>query len=317
MNKRHEEIILNYIQAPPIATAHVNARKKQVLFIVNPLSHGLKGRNLKKIIKQSLDESIFEYSIVFTQHPNHASELTQAALKQQIDIVVAVGGDGTVNEVGKVLTNTDVPLSILPLGSGNGLARHLRIPIDLVQAIMVLNQAHPVAIDTAKVNNEVFLGVAGMGFDALVAREFAKSKRRGFSSYLRTVAREFPNYHPRPYSMCVDGRQISGMAFIISFANSSQYGNDFIIAPQARLQDGYIDLVIVKDIPFYAIQQFIYRIKGGTLHLSNYVDILRCKEIIIKQPQIEAHIDGEPIIFQDEIKVSIQPASLKIMVPSF
>lgn len=293
------------------------ASKKNILFVVNPLSHGLKGRNLKKIIKQYLDESKFEYEVQYTEYVNHAFEITKAAVAQNIDIVVAVGGDGTVNEVGKALIHSNVALGIIPLGSGNGLAGHLRLPIDLVQSIKVLNQAQQVMIDTAKINDRTFLGVAGIGFDAHIAWEFAKCGKRGFASYVKAVLREFPKYAPKPYVMIVDGRKISGKAFIVSFANSSQYGNDFIIAPQARLQDGFMDLILVKDIPFFGIQQFIYRLKGGTLHQSSQIDFERCKEIIIRQPIFQAHLDGEPVEFKDEIRVTIQASSLKIMVPSF
>lgn len=290
--------------------------KKNIVFVVNPISHGLKGRNVKKILKQYLDDSLFDYEIVFTERPNHAFEIAQNAVLAKADIVVAIGGDGTVNEVGKALIHSQTALGIIPLGSGNGLAGHLHLPLDIVQAIRVLNQAQCVSIDTGKINDTVFLGVAGIGFDAHVAWEFAKGKRRGLASYIKIVLREFPKYESQSFSMVVDGKKISGENFIVSFANSSQYGNDFIIAPQARLQDGFLDLVMVKELPFYAVQQFVYHLKGGTLQVSKNVEFRRCREVVVKQPQIVAHIDGEPVLFHDEIKISVQPSSLKVMIPS-
>jgi len=286
-----------------------------MLFIVNPISHGLKGRNIKKILLSNLEEANDDIQIAFTNHPHHATEIAQDAVTQGIKIVVAVGGDGTVNEVGKALIKSNTTLGIVPLGSGNGLARHLGIPMDLNQAIQTLNYKRTALIDTATINDKIFLGIAGIGFDAQIAKEFANFGRRGFSSYLLTAIREFPKYHSKNYHLTVDGQKIEKKAFIISFANSSQYGNDFIIAPQAKIQDGLLDLIIVKEIPLYAIQPFIFRARNGTLNRSQFVEIIRAKEIIVEQPLIQAHIDGEPHLFHDKIKVAINPLSLKVIVP--
>lgn len=294
-------------------------KKKHIVFIVNPISHELKGQNIRKLIDKNLDHDQFDYQIVYTQHPQHATELTQKALQESADIIAAVGGDGTVNEVGKALINKEAALAIIPVGSGNGLARHLGIPVGLTESIKALNHAQPTVIDTAKINDQTFLGVAGIGFDALIAQKFSQFGKRGFFSYLQVVLQEFSNYEAQSYLITIDGKQISRKAFILTLANSSQYGNDFIIAPKARIHDGYLDLVIVDDIPGYDVPEFVYKFKQGTLDDYNHYETHRFKEILIQQQnhqKIQAHADGEPLLFQDQLKVTIQPDSLKIMVPS-
>lgn len=291
------------------------SEKKRILFIVNPLSHETKGLDLKKVIETNLDFNQFEYTIVYTQYAEHASKLAQDALIDSADIIAAVGGDGTVNEVGRVLINSEAVLAIIPVGSGNGLARHLGIPVGLTKAIKALNHAYPVVIDTAKINEKPFLGVAGIGFDAQIAHKFSLFGKRGFFSYCQVTSEEFSLYAPQSYFINIDGKQIFRKAFILTFANSSQYGNNFIIAPKARVSDGYLDLVIIEDIPIYSIPLFLYRCGQGTLNHSRYFETLPFKEITIQHPNLQAHLDGEPVIFENEIKVTIHPKSLKVLVP--
>ena len=298
-------------------TDALQASKKKILFIVNPISHGLREVNFQRVVEKNLDLSEFEYKIVYTEYPKHAVELTQKALNDRIDIVAAVGGDGTVNEIGKTLVKSATALAIIPAGSGNGLARHLGIPIDPVQAVKALNHAQTIVIDTAKINNQTFLSVAGIGFDARIAWEFASFGKRGKLAYLQVALKEFPSYDSKPYLLTIDGKQTLKKAFILSFANGSQYGNGFMIASQARLQDGYLDLIIVEELPTYALPAFLYRFKQGTLHESGRVESIRFKELTIHQQRTEGHVDGEPVAFQGDIKVEIQPASLKVLVPAF
>lgn len=290
--------------------------KKRVVFIVNPISHQIKNLNLGKLIAKNLDLDQFEYKIVYTQYPQHATQLAHDAVMDSADIVAAVGGDGTINEVGIALINTHATLAIIPVGSGNGLARHLGIPIRFAQAVQVLNDASVFTMDTAKINDRAFLGIAGIGFDAHIAKQFASFGKRGLFSYCQVALREFGKYKSETYSITVDGKPLTRKAFILSFANSSQYGNDFIIAPKARIDDGYLDLIIVEDIPWYSIPQFIYQCKQGTLNRSHHFTTDRFKELTIQHPHMQAHIDGEPLEFHDCIKVTVVPKSLKVMVPN-
>lgn len=195
------------------------------------------------------------------------------------------------------------------------MARHLGISIGLDQGIKALNLGCSTFIDTAKINDNVFLGVAGIGFDAQVAEQFALFGKRGLFSYCQVAVREFVRYKPEYYQMTVDGRKLNRKAFILSFANSSQYGNDFVIAPHASADDGYLDLILIDDIPAYTILQFLYQLKRGTIDHSTHFRSYRFKELTIHYPHMKVHIDGEPISIQNDIKVTIQPKSLKILVP--
>lgn len=311
MNKKFALVIILFIFLP---ICLFGTEKKRIVFIVNPISHEIKGLDVKKIIETNLDSNQFEYEIVYTQYAQHASELAEGAL-DSADIIAAVGGDGTVNEVGRALVNSEAVLAIIPVGSGNGLARHLGIPVGLTKAISAINQGYPVVVDTAKMNEMTFLGVAGIGFDARIAHKFAQFGKRGLFSYCQVVLNEFPLYEPQVYSITIDGKQINRNAFVLSFANSSQYGNDFIIAPNASMSDGFLDLVIVDDIPICSIPLFLYRFGNGSLHHSHHFETHQFKEITIQHPSVQAHIDGEPVLFGNEIKVKVQPKSLKVLVP--
>lgn len=316
MNKKFTISIILFIFAYIPTSLFGNAsEKRRIVFIVNPISHEIKGLDIRKIIETNLDSNRFEYTIVYTQYAQHASKLAQDALIDSADIIAAVGGDGTVNEVGRALIDSKAVLAIIPVGSGNGLARHLGIPVGLKKALKALNHGYPVVIDTAKINEKTFLGVAGIGFDAHIAHKFALFGKRGFFSYCQVASKEFYLYAPQSYFITIDGKQIFRKAFILTFANSSQYGNNFIIAPNASVSDGYLDLVIIDDIPFYSILQFLWRFGQGTLHHSSHFETYPFKEITIQHPGMQAHVDGEPVLFENEIKVTIQPKSLKVLVP--
>jgi YegS/Rv2252/BmrU family lipid kinase len=315
MNRKFVLIILFAFSCIHSCLVGNASEKRRVVFIVNPISHEIKGLDIKKIIEMNLDSNQFEYEILYTQHAQHASKLAQDALVDSADIIAAVGGDGTVNEVGGALIHSEAVLAIIPVGSGNGLARHLGIPVGLKKAINALNNGYSVVIDTATINEKTFLGVAGIGFDAHIAHKFALFGKRGFFSYCQVALEEFPLYVPQSYLITIDGKQITRNAFILTFANSSQYGNNFIIAPKARVSDGYLDLVIIDDIPIDSIPQFLYRFWQGSLNDSRHFETHPFKEITIQHPSIQAHLDGEPLLFENEIKVRIQPKSLKVLVP--
>lgn len=292
-----------------------SSEKKRITFIVNPISHEIKNLNIQNVIENNLDTHRFEYKIAYTQYPQHATQLAYEALLDSADIVAAVGGDGTVNEVGRALVDSQATLAIIPVGSGNGLARHLEIPVGLIKAIKSINNATAVLVDTAKINDKTFLGVSGIGFDAHIAHQFAQFGKRGFFSYCQVVLKEFSRYKSDTYRITIDGKEIVKKAFILSFANSSQYGNDFIIAPKADMADGYLDLVIIDQIPIYSIPSLIYRFKHGSLDGSHNFETYRFKELTINHSHIQGHIDGEPLHFENEIKVTIQPQSLRVLVP--
>ena len=309
-------VFILYIFCLLFSTIEGAESKKKILFIVNPISHELLELDFKRIVSNNLDPSQYDYDIVYTEYRKHAYELALKAANDHLDVVAAVGGDGTVNEVAKALINRNISLAIIPAGSGNGLARHLGIPINPIKAVRALNHAHQIVIDTAKINDQTFLSVAGVGFDARVAWEFSGLGKRGKLAYLQAAFKEFPSYDSKPYLLTIDGEQRLKKAFILSFANGSQYGNGFVIASQARLQDGYLDLIIVEDLPGYALPAFLYRFKQGTLQDSGRVESIRFKELTVHQQRTEGHVDGEPVIFQGDITIKVLPASLKILVPN-
>lgn len=285
--------------------------EKRICVIINPISGGID----KEAIATALERRLTGCEIVYTKHPHHAIQLAKEAVEKGTKIVVTVGGDGSVNEVGQALIGTDTALAIIPTGSGNGLARHLHIPLNISAAIDVICQGHVETIDTVQINDRCYLGVAGVGFDADISFAFAQSHKRGALSYLLLVLKTLPYYKLSTYNLCIDGQEISKRAFLLSFANSSQFGNGAAIAPQADISDGYLDVVIMKNIPPHALLKAAYQLFSRSLHRSKYVEHYRCKEITLTAPHIKAHIDGEPIFFHDRIHVQIVPSSLKVLVP--
>ncbi len=299
---------------------------KKIRFIINPVSGFGKHKITESIINEHLDISSFDYEIFYTKAPGHASELCKEAVSQGFDIVAAVGGDGSVNEIGKVLTGSETTMAIIPAGSGNGLARHLSIPMDLYKSIGIINNLNIKKIDTCSVNSDrvspkalavaqTYISMAGVGFDAHIAYKFSKSGKRGFWSYLKLCLKEYINYEIQDYCLNIDGNTINIKAFFICFANSSQHGNNAVIAPQAIIDDGYIDVCIIKKFPPYMAPVLMYRLFNKTIEKSVCLEIKRCKEVIIKQNSTLIHLDGEPVNLGKELNVKINPLSLKVIVP--
>lgn len=289
--------------------------KKKICFIVNPVSGIGRQKVIEKLIDQLLDRTLFEYEIQYTKAAKHATELAKDAAARNFDIVVAVGGDGSVNETAKGLIGSKTAMAIIPTGSGNGLARHLKIPIDLKKAMDVINNGAITTVDSIRFNEETFVNVAGIGFDAHIGWEFAKFGKRGFSSYLKVIMREFPKYKARKYELEIDGKTIYPEAFLISFANGSQWGNNAYIAPTADISDGVMDIAILKNFKFMSALSIGYRLFKGSLHQSAHLEIIKAKEVKVKQPSTIAHIDGEPIEIGNEIHIKVDSLSLNVIVP--
>jgi len=254
--------------------------KRKVLFIINPVSGGKKKDKVPELVQQNLDVSLFEPTIVFTNNAMHASELALEAVGQY-DYVVAVGGDGTVNEIASSIVGTDTALGIIPFGSGNGLARFLGIPMDTREAIKTLNKEKVELIDSGKLNGQYFFNMAGMGFDAHISEVFSHEKRRGFVTYIKSTFREINNYKPQTYHIEIDGKLYEREAFMLSFANSSQYGNNAHISPHASVQDGLIDVCIIKQFPIWRLIEMGIRMLRKTADKTGYVEIIRGKHIKI------------------------------------
>ncbi len=269
------------------------------------------------IIDTYLNKDLFDVRISFTERVEHAFLLAKAAVKDQYDIVVAVGGDGTVNEVAKGVLNSNVIMGIVPFGSGNGLARTLKIPLNPVKAVKVFNNYSSIQIDSASLNNHFFFNMAGSGFDATISHQFANLKSRGFSGYVKTTFKELSSYKPENYTIHFDGKTITEKAFIVSVANSSQYGNEAHIAPHADVKDGLLDLVIVKPFPWYTFPSLAIKMFTKTAHTSSYVQIFKAKNIVIERAsKSPIHIDGEPHMEEAKLSIQIIPLSMNIIVPN-
>ena len=289
--------------------------KEKVTFIVNPISGTGKQKKIEKEIRQNLDRKKFDYEILYTKRPHHATELSKEAAKNGSSIIVAVGGDGSVNEVAQGIIGTNSALAIIPTGSGNGFARHFSIPTEPGKAIQVINKGHEQWIDTVKMNDQSYLGVAGIGFDADVSRAFAKLDMRGLASYLFVVLSELPLYKPRDYDLVIDGKPLHTKAFLICFANTGQYGNNAFIAPHAQIDDGYLDLIIWKAFPPHAAPKLVHDLFTKHLGDSKYTETYRCQEVILKKPLHTLHMDGEPMQATGDVYIRILPSSLKLITP--
>ncbi|MEM9831217.1 MAG: YegS/Rv2252/BmrU family lipid kinase [Bacteroidota bacterium] len=290
--------------------------KKKCIFIVNPISGLGKQKDIPSLVKHHLDISRFEYDVVFTEHPGHATEIGEM-YRNQVDYVIAVGGDGTINETARALLGSDTTLGIIPLGSGNGFARHLSISTNPIRAIKQLNQSQESLLDVGFLNGHPFFNVSGTGFDALISKKFADQIRRGYATYIRCVWEEITNYKPRAYRYQLNGEEVEDSFFLIAFANSEQYGNNAIIAPQARTNDGMLDIVFVRPFPPAYVITFTLLAFTRQIHRSPYVEIVQASQFEIQQlnePLI--HIDGEYIPSDDHtLSLSLQPQNLRVLRP--
>jgi diacylglycerol kinase (ATP) len=289
---------------------------KSILFIVNPVSGIGKQKGIEQKIANELDLSKYNYRVAFTEGPGHAVALSREASAGGTDIVVAIGGDGTVNETATALVGTDTLLGIIPTGSGNGLSRHLKIPMNLKKAIGIINQGKTKKIDTATINDNFFVNIAGVGFDASVAKKFALSPKRGFATYFQITTNSYKDYKPKKYTLAIDGETITRRALLVSFANSNQWGNNITIDPNARLDDGYIDVCIVQKVPYWKAIFFAPLLFIKRFDRTSYVEIIRAKEVqLLRKKSRSVNVDGDPRKMGKELNIKILPLSLNVVVP--
>ncbi len=288
--------------------------KRKILFIINPVSGGKKKDKVPALIHQHLDHDIYEHEVIHSTLEVNIREIARKAALQY-DVIVAVGGDGTVNETASAIASTDTILGIIPYGSGNGLARFLNIPLDVVKAIKALNIPRVKLIDSAKLNNDWFFNMAGMGFDAHISEVFSHGKRRGFSEYLKSSIYEISKYKAQDYHIEIDGHKLEREAFMLSFANSSQYGNNAHVSPNASVHDGLIDVCIIKPFPAYRLLEMGLRMLTKTSESSKFVEIIRGKHVIVKRGSAgPVHLDGEPRVIGPDAEIVVVPHSLKVIV---
>ena len=287
--------------------------KKLILLIINPISGGVKKAKVPQMIEEHLNHDLFEYDIAITQYKQHAKSIAEESAQEGIDIVCAVGGDGSVHEVGTALVGTKCHLAIIPTGSGNGLARHLKIPLKTPQAIQNINELNSIRMDTGLANDKPFLGVGGYGFDAFIAKRFDEYHIRGFWGYTQLVYEEYFSYKPTKMKIILPDQQIKGNFLLCSIANSSEFGNGFCISPKSNVIDGQMELVLLSKFSWWRTMGVIGRFFFKKIEGSRYIRIIpfRKARIILDVPL--AHYDGEPFEVRKEINIEIVPASLSVL----
>ncbi|MDR3134367.1 MAG: diacylglycerol kinase family lipid kinase [Prevotellaceae bacterium] len=288
---------------------------RKIAFILNPLS----GKGNKEAVEQFITNHSgwpagFDASVHTTRCAGDGYEQARQFAAQGLDAVVAVGGDGTINEIARALLHSPTAMGIVPMGSGNGLARHLRLPMDFKKAVEKITHFRVRSIDAARINGQLFFCTAGIGFDALIGHLFNSGGKRGMSTYVSLSTREFLQYKPQEYIITIDGQACTRKAFLITFANASQWGNNAYIAPLAHCNDGQLDVVIWKDFPRMAAPFMLPRLFTKTIHKSSFVEMFQGKHIVVERPQEDyVHLDGESLRMGKVLDIQILPSALKVL----
>lgn len=287
---------------------------KNIAFIVNPIS-GTKAKNrVAKLIRELLDLQQFAPTVVVTEYAGHATQLAQQFAMEDYYAVVAVGGDGTINEVASGLIGTATALGIVPNGSGNGFARHLDISTRMNRAIEMLNNSEVINVDYGLVNDQPFFSTCGVGFDAIVAQDFSDSSR-GFKGYLQSIFKDFFQYKADTYQLKGEGIDITTTAFLVNFANAGQWGYDAYIAPKASVQDGWLDVAIVSEFPMTAAAGLALSLFTKNIDEKLHMNTIRAKELTLtRTSEGPMHIDGTPVMMPAELHVKIVEEGLKVLV---
>jgi YegS/Rv2252/BmrU family lipid kinase len=285
----------------------------KTLFLINARSGPRRKLDLPALIRANVT---VPHELRATERKEDLDTVLEDAERDGFDVVYAVGGDGTVHEVAKRLVGRRLALGILPTGSGNGFARHIRLPMEAAASLRACGGGRIVTIDTAAVNGIPFLGVLGAGFDALIAHRFAESMVRGIRTYARIGFGAFFSYKPEEVEVIVDGEPLRTTAFTVVVANSSQFGNNATIAPSASVTDGLLDVVIIGKVGFWGACALLPRLLLRTIDRSKHVTTLRGRHIEIRRPAGGyVHLDGEPFTMPALLSVHIKPASLRVLVP--
>ena len=291
-------------------------KRRHILAIINPVSGIGNKEKIPRLIDTVVDQELNDVSIIMSEYAGHAREITQQAVKDGIDVVVAIGGDGTVNEVGSALCGTDTAMAIVPSGSGNGLARHLRISMNASRALQVLNNGVVGQFDYCTVNDKPFFCTCGMGFDAEVSYKFSNEGTRGFITYIKTALTEFFKYKAQDYVIDIDGKKLEERAFVIACCNAAQYGNNAYIAPRATMQDGLIDVTVMHGFNVVESPLVGARLFFRQLDKDRHVSIYRGQHVVIERRTDDIiHIDGDPVMMPAKLVIENVSKGINILVP--
>ena len=288
--------------------------KKKIVFILNPISGTSSKKEIPDLIDHTLDKEQFDYELRLTEYAGHAAEIAKVCANEGKDIVVAIGGDGTVNEVARSLVHTDTALGIIPCGSGNGLARHLCLPMDVKKSLQIINDCKIEAFDYGVINDLPFFCTCGMGFDAFISLKFAEAGKRGPITYIENVLKEGLKYKPETYEVEDETGASTYKAFLIACANASQYGNNAYIAPGATMKDGEMDVIIMEPFDALDAPQMAADLFMKTLGNNSKIKTFRTKSLHIHRNEPGAiHYDGDPIMTDADIDVHMEPGGIRIL----
>jgi diacylglycerol kinase (ATP) len=290
---------------------------KKVFFIINKYAGTGYQSSVEGRIISYCEATDIEPTIEFTQGRNHATELAkQAAATKQFDVVFAVGGDGTINEVAQGLVHTNQVMGILPNGSGNGLARHLGIPMNFHEALRLIDNHIMISMDSFLINDKLSVNVSGIGFDGHVASLFATGGKRGLVGYTKFVLREFLSFKEFTLEAIIDHSIFNREAFVVAFANSSQFGNNARVSPHASVCDGWLDVCFIRKIPITQAVGFAQKMFTGKIEKSSYVDIVKGKHMTLSFANpMPFHVDGEAMIPAHDFSITLQPSSISMLIP--
>lgn len=287
------------------------------MFIINPIAGVRPKDEIPALIHEIFDDAEgVDIDIRFTQYAGHASILAREAVEREVDTVVAIGGDGTINETGRSLVGTSVKFGIVPMGSGNGLARHMQLPLNISSSLECIKEGHAEAVDYGTVNDHIFFCTAGIGIDAKVSAKFAEYGKRGPISYLRSFMDLINDYHPSTYVIYTDDGRVKEKAFLVAIGNASQWGNNAFITPHASMQDGLLDVTLVKPAPLIELPHMAMQLFTRQLDTNPHVLSFRSSHVRIIMPHADiVHVDGEPMQMEGVLDIQTHAGQLNVIVP--
>jgi YegS/Rv2252/BmrU family lipid kinase len=291
-------------------------QRRNITFVVNPHSGTSVTKPDHELFSRYMDPAWWSLETKITKAPGDATLFASEAVAANAHAVVAVGGDGTVNEIAKALCHTNTALGIIPCGSGNGLARHHGIPMRISEAVKIINRFHSVPHDAVSINGHLSFNVSGIGFDAHVAELFARAGSRGFSTYFKLVIREFGSYFENSFTIDISGAKTASQAYMVSVANASQFGNGAVISPEADTSDGKVNLVMVRRMPLWKLPMFIIRVFNRSATRSPWVTSTAGSSATITcASPAPLHIDGEPCGNHRQFEISVIRHAIRMIVP--
>ncbi|MBJ6117974.1 hypothetical protein JAO76_07225 [Pontibacter sp. BT310] len=288
----------------------------KLLFVINPIAGDIDKTDLEEEITVICEEHGINYTFYKTTGDKDDEAIKSLIEKNKPDAVFAVGGDGTVSHVGALLIGTNTPLGIIPLGSGNGLSKDLNIPQDTEEALELIHRHVIRNIDTLDINGQPSIHLSDLGFNALVVKRFSDGETRGPGAYAWIAMQEFLSYEPKFYTIETDNERFEGEAFMVTIANANAFGSNANINPTGILNDGRFEICLIERFPKAAALGILYKLYTNSIDESVYTRKLSCRKAVIHNTNHEVmHIDGEPVNFGEEVRVTIKPKSLKVILP--